>query len=235
MALDLQTKKVLGIEVLVVPGDVEGPSIMLFHGFGADAYDLLPLSQVYKETPKPTWYFPHAPTQIEIAPGYFGRAWFEIDLERLKKALRIGDQSEVKASFPPDLKKARELGLQLIRELEIPFSKLVLGGFSQGAVLAAELSLNSFEKAAALLLLSGTLVNEEQWKKLAHQHAGMPFFQSHGLQDPILPIQGAVELAKVLQEGGLKGKLLTFKGGHEIPQPILVEIRKFLTTHLYPT
>lgn len=234
MPLDVQQIEMCGLKTLKVEGDPDGPVVILFHGFGADAYDLLPLSQVYKERPKATWLFPHGPLEIEIAPGYTGRAWFEIDLERIKRAIQMGQKNEVNLAFPPDLQEARRIGTQLIAELNIPLSKLFLGGFSQGAVLAADIGLNAFEKVGGLILLSGTLIHEPQWERLAHQHAGMPFFQSHGQNDPILPYERAQALEKILKGGGLKGKLHTFAGGHEIPPPILTELRNFLTKQLQP-
>jgi phospholipase/carboxylesterase len=234
MPLDLVRRQILGLEVLEIPGDPGGASIILFHGFGADAYDLVALSQVYKGSPKPTWYFPNAPMEIQIAPGHTGRAWFEIDIERLKNLLHEGEKSQTHTAFPSDFSQIRRMGEQLIAELNIPLSKLFLGGFSQGAILAVDLGLNLFDKVAGLLLFSGTLVHAESTGKLAHQHAGLSFFQSHGINDPILPIEGARALEKVLLEGGMKGKLHTFQGGHEIPHKIIVEFHRYLTDKLSP-
>lgn len=234
MPLDLVRKQVLGLEVVEVPGEPGGASIILFHGFGADAYDLVALSQVYKGSPRPTWIFPNAPMEIMISPGYTGRAWFEIDIERLKTLLHEGDKTQTDTAFPSDLSQIRRMGEQLIAELNIPLSKLFLGGFSQGAVLAADLGLHLTDRVAGLLLFSGTLVHAESWGRLARQHAGLSFFQSHGLSDPILPIERARELEKVLLGGGMKGKLHTFQGGHEIPQKIIVEFHRYLTERLSP-
>jgi phospholipase/carboxylesterase len=228
-------RKIAGLEVIEVPGDEGGAGIVIFHGLGADGYDLVGLAQSYNETPKPTWFFPHALERIQLAPGYFGRAWFDIDLGRLRSALQNGNHDEIMKSFPKDLEKVRRVGEQLIAELNIPLSKLFLGGFSQGAVLAAEIGLHSFQNSAGLLLFSGTLVNAEAWERLAHQHAGMPFFQSHGHRDPILPFVGAQRLEQALIKGGMKGTLHAFNGGHEIPHSVIVSLNRFLSTHLSPS
>src|SRR6185437_12531546 len=56
--------------------------VVLFHGFGADAHDLAPLSDVSSQI-KATWIFPNAGLQVPIAPGFMGRAWFHIDVAAL--------------------------------------------------------------------------------------------------------------------------------------------------------
>ncbi|MCH9626488.1 MAG: hypothetical protein S4CHLAM2_01100 [Chlamydiales bacterium] len=228
MQSKLNKKEIAGLEVSELPGDPGGPVVLLFHGFGANALDLVPLSGVYKERPRPTWLFPNGPLEIPIAPGYSGRAWFEIDVQGLQTALQQGDWDSVAKAFPPDLEQIRKRMELFISELEIPRSKLLFGGFSQGAVLATELALNGIDRVAALLIFSGTLVSESTWRRLARRHASTPFFQSHGRLDAVLPVKKAEELTQLLQEGGLKGDLHVFEGGHDIPQQTLVQLHAFL-------
>lgn len=212
---------ILGLEVLSVRGDPGGASIMLFHGFGADALDLLSLSEISEKKPRPTWYFPTGPLKIPFSPTHIGRAWFPIDFDKL-------DPNNVVAAFPKDLTQIRTLCTQLIAELNIDVSKLFIGGFSQGAVLATEVLLHSFQKMAGLIVLSGTLCNEQSWRKLAHNHAGTPFFQSHGTYDPLLPLKLAQDLEQIFLQGGMVGKLDVFDGGHTIPHSTLAHLRAFL-------
>ncbi len=116
----------------------------------------------------------------------------------------------------------------MIAELHIPLSRLFIGGFSQGGVLAAELVLRAQENSAGLLIFSGTLIHEELWESLAPLHRNLHFFQSHGRYDPLLPLAGAVQLEKVLSKAGCKGHLHVFEGGHEIPLSLIQHIKNFL-------
>lgn len=219
-------KRVAGLDVIEVPGDPEGNSIIFFHGFGADGFDLFPISQIHKESPRPTWFFPHGPLEIPIQPGYVGKAWFPINFEALKVAYK--DSKVVSSAFPTDLSEPRSIAERLIKELDIPRSKLILGGFSQGAVLATDVALNGKEKIKGLVILSGTLVNEKIWGPLAKEQAGTSFFQSHGIEDTLLPIDRAKDLESLLLENGWQGELHAFRGGHEIPQAILLKMFQFL-------
>lgn len=225
-------KEIAGLEVVELPGDPGGATILLLHGFGANAIDLFPLSGVFRQRPRPTWLFPDGPLEITIAPGYNGRAWFPIDFDALQSALQGKDLDVVASAFPEELGETRERVERLVGELNIPRSKLILGGFSQGAVLAVDTALHGRERVAALLIFSGTLIYEPVWRRLSHLHAQTPFFQSHGTHDPLLPLDRAKELERLLQEGGLKGNLHVFQGGHEIPGSILLQLNTFLKDHL---
>lgn len=221
-----QQRRVGNLDIVELPGDPAKGTIVLLHGFGADAYDLASLSGVYKG---PTWIFPQGPLPVPIAPGYIGNAWFPVNIELLAQAIREKRYDEISEAFPAELGYARTLLEDFLIELNIPRSHLILGGFSQGAVLAVEIALHSMQKCAALLIFSGTLINHVNWKKLAPLHAHTHFFQSHGSQDPLLPLEKAVELERLLLNGGLTGKLHSFQGGHEIPHSVLLELSTFLS------
>jgi phospholipase/carboxylesterase len=78
------------------------------------------------------------------------------------------------------------------------------------------------------VILSGNLINEKEWAKLAPNRKGLRFVQSHGTTDPILGYPGAKRLTGVLLQGGMQGELLTFDGGHGIPQAVIEELGKFV-------
>jgi len=76
-----------------------------------------------------------------------------------------------------------------------------------------------------LILLSGALISEDKIPKNAKS---IPFYQSHGSNDPILSIEGAKDLEKKLLGLNFSGKLHTFNGGHEIPPKVIHEVKNFL-------
>lgn len=226
MSHKLHQIKIAGLDVVESPGDPDEKTILLFHGFGANAHDLAPLSGVM---PKARWLFPEAPHEVPIAPGYTGRAWFPLDIDAMQQSVQNGEIDKITEVFPIDITEAKNLGLRLIEELNIPHANLFIGGFSQGAVLATEIAFHLKEKPGGLVILSGTLVNEKEWQKKAPQCADMPFFQSHGDTDPLLPMGRAKRLAELLKSAGLRGELFPFHGGHEIPQSAMFALNNFLT------
>lgn len=219
----LTTRKAAGLEVVEWSGEKEAPTALLFHGYGANGLDLAPLSGI---DPKFNWIFPTGPIDVP----YADKGWFPVSISTLQNGYRLKNADAVSQAFPAELSETRELGERLIAELNIPLSRLYIGGFSQGAVLATEIAFHLSEKLAGLIILSGTLINETRWKKLARNQAGMRFFQTHGKEDRILPHELAQQLEKLLVNAGLKGSLISFPGGHEIPPSILSPLHDFLIT-----
>ncbi|TGL26064.1 esterase [Leptospira bourretii] len=225
---DLET---LGpLQVLRVKGDPDAPTVVMFHGYGASAFDLYPIHEVLVTDQKFNWVFPHGHLSVPLMPGYSGRAWFPIDMAALEEAIRKNDFRNFADRDPEGMDVAREAAYLMLDALGIPWSQLILGGFSQGAMLATDLTLRKEEVSKGLMILSGALVNETLWKELAPQKFILRFFQSHGEFDPILGYANAKKLEKLLRNSGLLGEFIAFNGGHEIPAPVIQGISRYLNS-----
>ena len=66
------------------------------------------------------------------------------------------------------------------------------------------------------------------WAQKAKARAGLPVFQSHGRQDPVLVYQAAVWLNELLVKAGLSVDFAPFDGGHTIPFDVLRRLAAFL-------
>lgn len=219
------------------PGSSEGgPLVVLLHGFGASGRDLVPLAQFLPVPAGTRFAFPAAPLSLgggfDIGMGDFGlmdsRAWWMIDLERMQRRLlgaSSGDYSALTQDIPEGLAAARQQLGKALDEMEqalsVPPGKLVLGGFSQGAMLAMDLALRTERPLAGLLLMSGALICEKEWLPKMPARRGLPVMQSHGRQDPLLPFVVAEQLRDHLRTAGLAIEFCPFSGGHEIPPPVL--------------
>ena len=206
------------LDAIEVPNsDPEALAVICLHGYGADMRDLAPLAQEL-ETKRPvTWFFPDAPEVLD----WGGRAWFPIDVAAFEEAQRSGTPRDLSLREPPGLEWAREELQRFIAGLELPWDRIVLMGFSQGAMLAVDLALRAESAPAGVVILSGTLVDKAKTAELAPAKKGMPFFQSHGSVDPSLGFAQARALEKVLVEAGWRGQLRRFEGGHAIPAETL--------------
>ena len=108
-------------------------------------------------------------------------------------------------------------------------SQLVLGGFSQGAMVSLDVALHRDTPPSALILMSGTLLAESEWKPRMSKLAGVPIVQSHGRHDPLLPFSIAQALRDDLTAAGAQVDWIEFAGGHEIPPPVLAGVSTLLT------
>ncbi len=209
-------------------GGAQPLNLVLFHGYGANCHDLYPLHREVRLRGEVQWTFPNGPLEIEIAPGFSGRAWFPIDVQEHERAQRLGQQVDYSQKSSARMHSARDKALSMLKELNCPLDRLVLGGFSQGAMLAMELTLSLPQPPLGVVLLSGTLVDQPNWSGKAKHFPGLRFFQSHGKRDPILPHEGAQKLEGVLKASGWEGELVSFNGGHEIPFTVLQSLSDFL-------
>jgi phospholipase/carboxylesterase len=122
--------------------------------------------------------------------------------------------------------------LRLLDQVEArvaaPGARLVLGGFSQGAMLALDVALHRARPPAGLLLMSGTLVNEAAWRPRLASLRGVPVLQSHGRADGLLPYVAAEVLRDRLRAAGAAVEWVPFLGGHEIPPIVVATAGAFL-------
>lgn len=207
--------------------DSTNDSIIFFHGYGADAQDLFPLSDAIPTTKKYNWYFPNGPLSVPIGMGWEGRAWWQISVERYQQeSSKLDISEEVPAGID---KLVTEFKLWLEAK-KIDPKKLILGGFSQGGMLALNLFFNLETPPKALVLLSSNLVNKSALKnKIKPEMKDSTYIISHGHNDSVLPIAGADRMQSFLNSAGLKGKMIRFNGVHEIPQQIISEVGSFIS------
>ena len=220
-------KRIGDIDCLVVEGQPEAPCVVLFHGYGADAQDLYPFSMELGLAKNINWVFPNGIIEVPLGPQWTGRAWFSIDVQALEKSMREGTHRDMSQLRPPEMDRAAKLTRGLIKSLQSQYSKVIWGGFSQGAMLSTELALTADKKPPGLVLLSGTLLDQKNWQPMAEDAGPIPFFQSHGVSDALLSYVNAQRLFEMLTQAGWSGEFHEFSGGHEIPRAVITKLADF--------
>jgi phospholipase/carboxylesterase len=202
-------------------GGGTGPVVVLLHGYGAPGTDLVPLARELSVPQEVRFVFPEAPLDL----GFGGRAWWPIDMARLQDRFSKGAADRLCEEVPAGIDAAREALLGLLAALEQDFAalpeKTLIGGFSQGAMLATDSVLRTVRPFAGLAVLSGTLISHAQWLPLMKARQGLPVLQSHGRSDAVLPFSLAEKLRDELTAAGLPVEFIAFNGGHGIPGSVL--------------
>jgi len=213
-------------------GGGNGPVVILLHGFGAPGDDLVALGDVLAVPKGTRFLFPEGPLSLSMGFGD-SRAWWIIDMARLEADRAAGRVRDLSAEVPRGLPAAREalekFLAQLPRAIPIDYKKTVIGGFSQGAMLSCDIVMRTPHPFAGLVQLSGSLLAKQDWRPAVAKRTGVPVFQSHGTQDPILPYVMAERLHDELIHDGLSVEWHSFRGGHEIPEIVLRQLGAFLT------
>jgi phospholipase/carboxylesterase len=215
--------------ILIAPR--KGPPsalVTLCHGFGASGTDLVSLAEeivpLLPETlGAPAFLFPEALIDLESEFGSPGpRAWWLINMARLAQLAAVDDFTELRNEVPAGIDEARS-ALEGCVEACVEAhawnsTQMILGGFSQGAMLAVDTALRSDRiKPIGVIAWSGALVCESTWVAAhAHHRRSFPVFQSHGRQDMVLPIGTGRALHGCLQDLDIPVDYVEFDGPHTI-------------------
>ena len=223
-----------------IVGPPDAPlTCVLLHGFAAPGDDLVALAgeiaspgSAGESIDAPVRFvFPAAPLELG---GLYGdsRAWWLLDLARLEEDLRCGTPRDRRDEVPDGLPAARDHVVRFLDQLTARFAiagdRLVLGGFSQGAMLSLDVALHRAAPPAGLLLMSGTLIAEAVWRPRLPSLRGVPVMMSHGRDDALLPYHVAEILRDRLTEAGAVVDWQPFLGVHEIPRVAIDAAGKLL-------
>lgn len=233
----MTTSELGGMTTRVVD-DCESPdlALILCHGFGAPGHDLVPIGEEVLRSadalrPRLRCYFPEAPLSLDSYGMFGSRAWWMLDIEAIQRAVMEGIPRERdRKERPEGLLEARNAILALIEDVKqqcgIDESRIVIGGFSQGSMLTVDVATQMAKPPAGLIAWSGTLLNEDEWRKHGARHKGLKVVQSHGRQDLMLPFDWAEHLRDCMGELGWLVEWIPFDGPHTIPtEGLLAAIR----------
>ena len=200
----------------------QGPvSLVLLHGYGSNAGDWLQFEHKLQVPLSGRLVFPQGPL-----PGPNGaRGWWWLNIEgHVPDGERYPDFS---IANPVGIKVASRLVRNLLADVPGP---IVLGGFSQGAMLSAEIAFQTDQELAALVLLGGTTVNEAAWVKRFPGRRMMPIFIAHGRIDGVLPFATMERFQARLKAAGLNVTWFPYDGGHDISDEVIRALNAFVAT-----
>ena len=211
------------------PAAAPTASLILLHGLGQKGSDFAPLLRGLdlSAVGPVRCVFPNAPLRTVSLNGSEMHAWYDAvaPVGRLNAPLPL-DETGLRAS--QRIVQAlidREEGQGILSE------RIVLMGFSQGAVLALHAGLRAHQRLAAVVALSGylplgarTLQSESS---AANQR--LPIFLAHGEQDEIVGIDRARAARTNLQAMGHLVDWHSYPMGHEVDDAELADLGAWLT------
>ena len=130
---------------------------------------------------------------------------------------------------PSSLEASRALILKFIDEItgRYPTTKLILSGFSQGAMMALDVGLRT--DVAGIVAMSGGLYEFPEAREDART---TPIFIAHGTADEVVPIAYARRARLVLEESGLNVDYHEYPMGHQVVMEEIEAVRAFMAKHL---
>jgi phospholipase/carboxylesterase len=192
-------------------GEPEG-ALVLFHGRGADEHDLFPLLDVLDPERRLHGYTPRGP--LSLPPG--GAHWYIVP--------RVGypDPETVAASYD-------EASAWLD---SLPQRRIVLGGFSQGCVMALALGLGQGRaRPLAIAGFSGFIPVVDGWQPDLDPPLP-PVALGHGSHDPVIDVSFGRAARDTLLAAGAELLYKEYPLPHTLDQQFLIEVREWLQAKL---
>jgi phospholipase/carboxylesterase len=198
------------MEHIYRPGS-KARAIVLFHGTGGSAEDLMGIARAFDKS-----------------AHVFGLQGDVVEhgMKRFFKRIRPGvfdEEDLVKRTHALD----RTLS-EIAEQYEIPVSKMVLVGYSNGAnLIASYLSLYGEQASGVFLFQPMRPFKDLTFNTLQ----GYPVFISAGTNDPIVPVDESKALIDPLLRAGAYVQVHWHDDGHSLSQKTLEEARTFFRTH----
>jgi phospholipase/carboxylesterase len=186
------------------------------HGRGADEHDLAPLLHALDPDGDFVGLLPRGP--LSLPPG--GSHWYVLR--------QVG--SPDRETFLETFGVLSSWVDRVLEENDLGADRLVLGGFSQGAVMAYSLGLAAGRaRPAAILAFSGFIPRVEGFEPDLESRAGLPVSISHGSLDPIISAEFAREARKRLEAAGLAVSYREDPVPHTISSGALAQAKQVLS------
>jgi phospholipase/carboxylesterase len=195
--------------------DPEG-ALVLFHGRGADERDLFPLLDMLD--PERRLLGATARGPLSLPPG--GAHWYAVR--------RVGypDPETFHSTYP---QLAGWLD-GMLAEHGIPPERTVLGGFSQGSVMAYALGLGARRpRPAGILALSGFIPEVDGFQLDLGNAEGLPVAIGHGTHDPVISVEFGRDARDRLTEAGAEVTYRESPMAHTIDPAFMRELPAWLS------
>ena len=169
-------------------GNPEG-ILVLLHGRGADEHDLYPLFDMLDPDRHLIGVCPRGP--LTLPPG--GAHWYVVQ--------RVGYPDP--DTFFPTLSRTRSWLESFVAEQGVTFERVVIGGFSQGAVMSYALGLEKgTPRPAGLMPLSGFIPVVDGFEADLAKARNLSVAIGHGTFDPVIEVGFGRDAKRILEEAG---------------------------------
>jgi phospholipase/carboxylesterase len=195
-------------------GEAAG-ALVLFHGRGADENDLYSLLDALDPERRLVGVTPRGP--LALPPG--GAHWYAVP--------QVGYPDP--ATFAATFVRGSAWLDAFSEETGVPLDRTVLGGFSQGAVMALAFGLGKRRpRPAGIAALSGFVPTVDGWELDERNTRSLPVVIAHGSLDPIIPVEFAHRARERLEAAGADVRYRESPLGHQIDPGVVRELQAWL-------
>jgi phospholipase/carboxylesterase len=197
-----------------VAGEPEG-ALVLFHGRGADENDLFPLLDALDPGRRFAAATPRGP--LSLPPG--GAHWYVLG----------GIGTPERTTFMDSFTAASEWLDALLTEHGLGHDRLVLGGFSQGGVMAYSLGLGAGRPRPAAILAFSSFIPRVEGFELDLSPPLPKFAIGHGTLDNVIEVEWGRRAKALLESAGAEVLYRETPMFHQIDPDFIREVSEWLS------
>ena len=197
-----------------VAGAEKQKALILLHGVGSNEQDLISLAQ-YLPTDF-TVISPRGP--FTLGEGRY--AWYQVDFSTGKPEINTTQELQ-----------SREIIQDFITQVKAAYKldEVLLGGFSQGAIMSYTIGLTQPELVSGVLTFSGRILQEiKPLITTSDKLKNLAVFVAHGTQDGTLPVEYAREAKSFLVSKGITPDYHELNIGHQISGEVIDAVLEWL-------
>ena len=196
------------------------PLVILMHGYGSNMSDLVPLVPMIS-TEGCLFAFPNAPIRLDFGMGMVGYAW----------------SAPLEADFDED---GRAEGLleafvgDVTSRYNVEEGRVVIGGFSQGGMMALRHGLRHPDRFPGIVALSSRLPPQDRPTGAATSPRTQRIFIAHGTFDDVIHVQEGRSAHDLLSRAGYPAEYHEYEMAHQIIPEVIADLSAWLAETLPP-
>jgi phospholipase/carboxylesterase len=213
-AQETQLEPKSNLNYIVNEGGSNSNLLVLIHGYGSNEKDLFSFKNKFPNT---TVVCVRGPKKMS-AKSY---SWYDMEFKpdgNHRRNLNQALQSET-------------MLLQFISAIEDKYKtdKTIVGGFSQGAIMSAQIALSHPESVDGIICISGMLLSEylAPLSKFNNQYKLIKAFYGHGTIDNVLTIDKGRRCSAIIKKSGMQLTSKEYPIKHQISPQEIGDIEKW--------
>lgn len=203
------------------PENGKPPVILMLHGYGSHENDLFSFAQDLNEN------YHVISLRAPLRMGFGGYMWYEINWNE------SGEKwTDVEAGLK-SLEMLESFIDNIEEQYDVDGTQIVLMGFSQGAIMSYAYSFRHPERLKAVVAMSGYIVAQLMPDKAAIEPLRqLPYFITHGTEDPVIPVAWADQGVNYLEKLQLNHVYRKYPMPHGISPDAYGDLKSWMSKEL---
>ena len=190
------------------------PLVILMHGYGSNMSDLVPLVPMISREGC-LFAFPNAPIRLDFGLGMVGYAW----------------SAPLEADFDADGRAENLLEAMVedvISRYGVEEGRVVIGGFSQGGMMALRHGLRHPNRFPGIAALSSRLPSPDLPDVPANPSYTQRIFIAHGTLDDVISVHEGRAAHDALSRAGYPAEYHEYHMAHQITHEVIADLSTWL-------